>query len=96
MLEDIIANNENLKNADVVAICMYKNKLCIVPCDDAQSGIYPRYKEAVKISDKEIINFPNKIDGQSIDAIIIDIDDGKYEIDFAEDSWDGFQPLGDL
>lgn len=96
MLEKFIMSNENLKGYIVYAICMWKEKLCIIPCDDEMSGLYPIYDKRVVLSEKNIYNFPNKIDGQSIDAIIIRIENGGFEIDFAEDSWDGFQPQGDL
>ena len=42
------------------------------------------------------MNFPNKIKGQEIDAILIRNYGNKIEIDFEGDSWDGFQPIGDL
>lgn len=96
MIENIINNNENLKGYQVYVICMWKEKLCIVPCDSEMSGDYPIYDKAVALSEKGIYNFPNKIDGQTIDGIIIRVENDGFEIDFAENSWDGFQSVGDL
>lgn len=97
MLEKLITDNkENFKGYYVFAICMWKDKLCLVPCDDAMSGYYPVYDKAINISDMPIVNFPNKINGQNIDAIILKLYKGSIEFDFAENTWDGFQPLGDL
>ena len=96
MLEDLIMNNENLKDYRVYAICMWEEKLCIIPCDDCMSGMYPVYDKRVILSEKNIYNFPSKIDGQPIDAIIISKWNSGFEIDFAEDSWDGFQRVSDV
>lgn len=97
MLEKLITDNkENFKGYYVFVICMWKDKMCLVPCDDEMSGYYPVYDKAVNISDMQIVNFPNKINGQNIDAIILKLYKESIEFDFAEDTWDGFQPLGDL
>lgn len=96
MLENIIESHEELHGYRVYAICMWKEKLCIIPCDSTMSGEYAVYDKAIVLSENEIFNFPNKIDGQPIDAILIRRNNGGFEIDFAEDSWDGFQPVGDL
>ena len=96
MIEKLIECNEKLQGYYVYAITMWKEKLCIVPCESAMSGEYPVYDKAVPISEEKIMNFPNKIDGQEIDAILIRNCNDGLEIDFAEDSWDGFQQLGDL
>ena len=54
MLEKLIIDNkENFKGYYIFAICMWKNKLCLVPCDDAMSGYYPVYDKAVNISDMQ-------------------------------------------
>lgn len=96
MLEKLITDNKEIFTGYYVfAICMWKDKLCLVSCDDAISGYYPVYDKAINISDMPIVNFPNKIDEQNIDAIILKLYNGTIEIDFAEETWDGFQPLCD-
>lgn len=95
MLESIL-NKEDLSGYRVYAICVYKEQLCVIPCDCAMSGDYPVYDKRVVLSEKEIFTFPNKIKGQTIDAIIIRRYNDGFEFDFAEDSWGGFQPIGDL
>ena len=96
MLENIIEKCDPLYEYSVFAICMWKEKLCVVPCDSAMSGDYAVYDKAVVISEEKICNFPNKINGQPVDAILIRREGSGFKIDFAEDSWDGFQPIGDL
>lgn len=81
----------------VFAICEYNGNLVVVPCDDEMSGIYPRYEES-RIILKEVHNkfeVFNKIEDNSIDAIVFMRYGNKYEVYYAEDGYDGFQLLTD-
>ena len=86
MIKEIIETNENLKNTEVIALCKWKGNLVAVPCDNAMSGYYPRYREAIII--KENVE---DLYGE-IEALLLVKYWGKYEIIFATDSHDGFQP----
>lgn len=103
MFEELIEKyKENFEGYYVFAVCMWNNHLCLVPCDNEISGYYPVYKKAISISEIKIENFPNKVNGQNIDAILITVYENfrgiedHIEIDFAEYTWDGFQPVGEL
>ena len=93
MLEKLIEQHEELHGHYVYAITMRADKLCIVPCEATMSGDYPIYNKAVPISERVILSFSNKVNEQIIDAILIRNYNNKLEILFAEDSWDGFQPI---
>lgn len=62
-------------------LCVWKNNLVLVPFDDAESGMYPRYDEA-----EEIVN---NVRMDPFDYGIL-IDDNEFRL--LQDSWDGFQP----
>ncbi len=62
-------------------LCIWKNNLVLVPFDDAESGMYPRYDEA-----EEIVN---NVRMDPFDYGIL-IDDNEFRL--LQDSWDGFQP----
>lgn len=91
------------KEYNIMAITNYNGKLCAVPCDDAIGGIYPRYSKMVKLSEYkcELFNWNDfnfwEVKDKSVrnSAIIIERcihNDGYiFNIDIAEDSWDGFQ-----
>ena len=103
MFEELIEKyKENFADYYVFAVCMWNNRLCLVPCDNEMSGYYPVYEKAISISEIKIENFPNKVNGQNIDAILITVYENfrgiedHIEIDFAEDTWDGFQPVSEL
>lgn len=63
------------------------------------SGIYPDYRKAQPIIMGWLESFTllncSEYDGLSIDAIIFRKEKDGYEIFFASDSHDGFQPLTD-
>lgn len=85
-------------DSDIIAICEYAGDIVAVECDDEMSGIYPHYKTARPIAFNWTVPFRIKHetdDDISIDAIIIQVDhiDKVVEINFATDSWDGFQLL---
>lgn len=61
-------------------LCVWKNNLVLVPFDDAESGMYPRYDEA------EVI--VNNVRMDPFDYGIL-IDDNEFRL--LQDSWDGFQ-----
>lgn len=86
MIKDIIENNEKLKNENVIALCKWNDNLIITSCDNSMSGYYPGYKEAIII--KENVE---DLYGE-IEALLFIKYYGEYEIVFATDSWDGFQP----
>lgn len=103
MFEELIGKyKERFADYYVFAISMWDNRLCLIPCDDKNSGYYPVYDKAINISEMKIENFPNKVNGQSIDAILVSVYENfsgiedHIEIDFAEDTYDGFQPIGEL
>ena len=86
MLKNIIETIEVLNNPRVIALCKCKNNLVAVPCEDDMSGYYPEYENSIII--KENVE---EIYGE-IKAMLLLHDFGDYEIQFATDSWDGFQP----
>ena len=86
MLKQIIKNNDDLKYAEVVAVCEWKGNLVALPCDNAMSGYYPKYKHSVII--KEDVE---DLYGE-LDALLLIKQIDEYEVVFATDSWDGFQP----
>lgn len=87
------------KDENVIAITKYKDDIIVVPCEDAMSGIYPDYRKAQPIIMGWLESFTllncSEYDGLSIDAIIFRKEKDGYEIFFASDSHDGFQPLTD-
>ena len=80
------------KKYDIIAICVYDKELYAVPCEDTVSGIYPDYKQKVKLSNNLVSNFLfNDVEPFSKYAILFTNRNGFLEFDLAEDSWDGFQ-----
>ena len=87
------------QNESVVAITKYKEDIVVVPCEDCMSGIYPDYRKAQSIimgwlDAFTLLNYSD-YDSLTIDAVIFRKENDKYEIFFAVDSHDGFQPITD-
>ena len=85
MLKQIIEST-NLKHEEIVALCIWKNNLVVVPCDNCMSGYYARYKDAIIIK-KNVDDLYGEIQ-----ALLLIKTFDEYEAIFATDSWDGFQP----
>ena len=62
-------------------LCVWENNLVLVPFDDAESGMYPRYDEAEVVVNNVRMDLFNY-------GILID--DNEFWL--LQDSWDGFQP----
>ena len=88
MIKEIIETNEKLNNEDVIALCKWYDNLVAVPCENAMSGYYPRYDEAVII--KENVD---DLYGEIEALLLINCWNGHYEVIFATETWDGFQPV---
>ena len=89
MLKQIIENNTNLKQAEVVALCKWKGNLAAIPCSNAMSGYYPDYKKSIVIKEN-IEDLYGDIEALLLIKPTKNWD--EYEVVFATDSWDGFQP----
>lgn len=86
MIKEIIENHDQLKNAEVIALCEWGGDLVAIPCNNEMSGYYPRYADAVVIKENvEIIH-------SYIESLLLINHWESYEVIFATDSWDGFQP----
>ena len=83
MLKEIIECTD-LKNEEVIALCIWKNNMVAVPCDNTMSGYYPRYRESVIIHENV-----DELYGEIKALLLVKYLD-TYEAVFAEDSWDGF------
>lgn len=78
-------------NFDMIAICVYDKELYAVPCEETVSGIYPDYKQRIKISNFLVAEYLLNDN----DAILITNREGVLEVYYAEDSWDGYQIIWD-
>lgn len=79
-------------NYHVVAIFSYEHCLYAAPCADTPSGCYPNWEEKIKISNSCIDYFGTDV--TEMNGILIErTGDDTFSIIFAEDSWDGFQPM---
>lgn len=73
-------------------IAEYGGNIVIAPCEETTSGIYPEYSLSVPIL-SGFSFYETKFGNEEIDGIIIDVVDKT--LSFAQDSWDGFQYIGD-
>ena len=74
------------------AIAEYGGDIVIAPCEETTSGIYPEYNLSVPILSGFSFN-KTKVGNEEINAIIVDI--VNKTLSFVQDSWDGFQYIGD-
>lgn len=72
-----------------VAICVYDKELYAVPCEETMSGIYPEYKQKIKLSNDLVSQFI--FESSDIYAILLTNQNGVLEFYLAEDTWDGYQ-----
>ena len=84
-----------LSKYNIVAISKYKDKLTLVPCDDSQSGYYPKYDLAVPFESEYQFILPKFVecdgDEYNVDGIIFIKTDKGVQIHCVEYRWDGFQ-----
>ena len=79
------------KEYDIIAICVYDKELYAVPCEDTMSGIYPNYKQKVKLSNNLVSQFIFDETNTADYAILLTNREGFLEFYLAENSWDGYQ-----
>ena len=90
-------NNLNLmfSKYDIVAVFEYKDKLTLVPCDEAQSGYYPKCDLAVPFESEYQFILPKFVeydgDEYNVDGIIFVKTDKGVQIHCVEYGWDSFQ-----
>lgn len=92
--------NKYFEKYNYFAITECNDKICVVPCDNRMSGIYPDYDKVEYLYD-DTIKFNNKLYNSDnkmmaeIDAILFIKQGETFEMYYAEDSWDGFQIISD-
>lgn len=74
---------------DIIAICVYDKEVYAVPCEDTMSGIYPDYKQKIKLSNDLVSQFI--FDNATHYAILLTNRNGTLEFYLAENTWDGYQ-----
>lgn len=91
-----------LSHYDIVVLCEYKDKLTLVPCDEAQSGYYPNFNLATSFELEHQFLFPKFIEHlecddeeYNVDGIMFIKTDNGIQIHCVEYGWDGFQVITD-
>lgn len=74
---------------DIIAICVYDKELYAIPCEETMSGIYPDYKQKMKLSNDLVSQFI--FEDKDTYAILLTNRNGLLEFYLAEDTWDGYQ-----
>ena len=84
-----------LSNYNIVAVFEYEDKLTLVPCDDSQSGYYPKCELAVPFKSEYQFILPKFVeydgDEYNVDGILFIKTDKGIQIHCVEYGWDGFQ-----
>lgn len=88
-----------LSHYDIVVLCEYKDRLTLVPCDEAQSGYYPNFNLASSFELEYQFFFPKFIVSENeefdVDGIMFIKTDNGIQIHCVEYGWDGFQVITD-